>query len=475
MIEKLESTEPLSTLEVVDRYSIVCSLERDHATNAPELDEAAYAPQAAFDPEQKIPINHSLPEAINESDDGLQVVDDSYKSHFFGLSRKVGILVLILVTVVILAAAGIGIGVGVTNKETRSPPPPASTPTQTIASTSEPDSQPTVASASDYLIRSDSSLAALTVDGGDRTLFFQDRKGMVRQTIYENLNKRWSITPSPIVASGARNFTPLALAHNPNTTDDVIHLFYIAASNNLAFVIYDFSIGLWSNHTELVDSGGLPFRAATNSRRLLAKRLGNSTPTLLQVLIHYENADGNVTVLEGLNNPPSGAWAVQDITKKLSSSLRPQGSLRAPCSSIRVGNAVRLVSTEQVGVNPSENFTIVTADYEDDKFNSTFEKYMFDPISIGDSDVQLASNASQIYGFWVNGTSLASFSAVHSSSNVDTLPDSSFPHVRLAGINPNPGHVYFLYNQISLDTFVENQFDFNLHTWTPSKINITEI
>lgn len=136
-------------------------------------------------------------------------------------------------------------------------------------------------------------------------------------------------------------------------------------------MVYDTFSGLWSNHTELVDSGGLPFRAATNSRTLLAKRLGNSTPALLQVLIHYENADGNVTILEGLNNPPSGAWAMQDITKKLNSSLRPQGSLRAPCSSIRVGNAVRLISTEQVGVNLSENFTIVKADYEDDKFNSS--------------------------------------------------------------------------------------------------------
>lgn len=136
-------------------------------------------------------------------------------------------------------------------------------------------------------------------------------------------------------------------------------------------MVYDTFNGSWSNHTELVNSNGLPFRAATNSRTLLAKRLGSSTPSLLQVLIHYENADGNVTILEGLNTPPSGAWAMQDITSKLTSSLRPQGVLRAPCSSMRYGNAVRLVSTEQTGANLSENSMAVTADYEDGKFNSS--------------------------------------------------------------------------------------------------------
>lgn len=60
----------------------------------------------------------------------------------------------------------------------------------------------------------------------------------------------------------------------------------------------------------MVDSEGLAFRAAKNSRTLLAKRLGVSTTLSLQVLIHYENADGNLTLLEGSNTPPSGAWAM---------------------------------------------------------------------------------------------------------------------------------------------------------------------
>ena len=150
-----------------------------------------------------------------------------------------------------------------------------------------------------------------------------------------------------------------------------IHLFYIANSDNLAFVVYDTFNQSWSNHTELVDSGGCTFRAAIKSRTLLAKRLGVSTPSLLKVLLHYENPDGNVTVLEGVNSPPSASWAMQDVTSKLNSSLQSHGILSVPCSSMRKGNAVRLIATEKTDVKLSENATAVTADYEDGKFNTS--------------------------------------------------------------------------------------------------------
>lgn len=54
MTEKVEFTEPHSTLEVANRISIVSGLELDQATNAPELDKAAYAPQVSFDPSLEI-------------------------------------------------------------------------------------------------------------------------------------------------------------------------------------------------------------------------------------------------------------------------------------------------------------------------------------------------------------------------------------------------------------------------------------
>lgn len=144
----------------------------------------------------------------------------------------------------------------------------------------------------------------------------------------------------------------------------------MANSDNIACVVYDPFNKSWSNHRELVDSRGLLFRAATNSKTLLAKRLGVSTPLLLNVVIHHENTDGNVTVLEGVNSPPSASWAIQDVTSKLNSSLQSPGILSVPCPSMRKGNAVRLIATEKTGANLSENSTAVTADYEDGKFNT---------------------------------------------------------------------------------------------------------
>ena len=62
-------------------------------------------------------MNHSLPEVLKKSDDGLQAVEESgggHRSHLFGLSRRTEISVLMLLLVAVFAAAGIGIGLGVT-------------------------------------------------------------------------------------------------------------------------------------------------------------------------------------------------------------------------------------------------------------------------------------------------------------------------------------------------------------------------
>lgn len=241
MNEQAEDTELYSTLEVADRHSIVGGLERDHATNAPEVDDAAYtrkvscdAPseiclakgiKAAFD--QKTAIVELAPISINKSDDGLQAVDEpernhkGQKSYVLGLSRKAEISLLVLLVIVVLAAAGIGIGVGVTNRYLHQDN--LSTPLKLILnSTSSPGSQPSVDSASKHRILNDSSLAALTLISGERTIVFQDQEGVVRQANYNISAGNWSMASSPVIASGPKNYTPLALLHNPNTTDETV-------------------------------------------------------------------------------------------------------------------------------------------------------------------------------------------------------------------------------------------------------------
>lgn len=199
--------------------------------------------KATFEPEQKISIHNSLPEALDKTEAELPAVDESeggHKSYRYGLSRKAGISILGLLVFVVFAAAGIGIGVGVTIKKTPSPSARTSTSTQTnvtryarlasitsplkliLNSTSSPTSQPSVVPKSSHLIRNDSSLAALTLYGGDRIVHFQDPMGIIWEIKYQLSANIWSLTPSPVVASGSRNFTPLALLHNPNTTDEAV-------------------------------------------------------------------------------------------------------------------------------------------------------------------------------------------------------------------------------------------------------------
>lgn len=217
--------------------------------------------KAVFDPEKKISMNHSLPEAFRKPDDGLQAVDESerdHKRHLFGLSRKTEFSILVLLIVVVLAATGIGIGVGLTKKTHRSPP--ARTDAARYAhryymstflklifrSTSSPSSQPSVVSASNHLILNDSSLAALGLNGGDRALLFQDRIGIIRQATYKLSATKWSTTPSPVVASGPRNSTPLALLHNPNTTNEAVILLSIVVTGIITERLNIFSRSTYS-------------------------------------------------------------------------------------------------------------------------------------------------------------------------------------------------------------------------------------
>ena len=114
-----------------------------------------------------------------------------------------------LLLLAVFVAAGIRMGLGVANaKRSRS--------------------QKTVSgvSASSHHILNDSSLAALGINDGDRTVIFQDQVGIVRQATYSDMANKWGMAPSAVVASGPKNSTPLALIHNPSTTNDTVILIH---------------------------------------------------------------------------------------------------------------------------------------------------------------------------------------------------------------------------------------------------------
>ena len=59
-------------------------------------------------------------------------------------------------------------------------------------------------------ILNDSSLAALSLLNGDRRLFYQEHNGQIKQAAYSSSSREWPSTLISVVASDARNNTPLA-------------------------------------------------------------------------------------------------------------------------------------------------------------------------------------------------------------------------------------------------------------------------
>ena len=72
-------------------------------------------------------------------------------------------------------------------------------------------------------IRSNTFLAAVTIAGGDRHLFFQEASGGLQRAFYSSRTKRWRPSVDSILASGAKNNTPLVAAtilNRPDTNRD---------------------------------------------------------------------------------------------------------------------------------------------------------------------------------------------------------------------------------------------------------------
>ena len=68
-------------------------------------------------------------------------------------------------------------------------------------------------------------MAALALPNGDRRVFFQDHSGVIRQAFYSAASRQWRADVKYIVASNAKNHTPIAVVASPsfsyNTTADV--------------------------------------------------------------------------------------------------------------------------------------------------------------------------------------------------------------------------------------------------------------
>ena len=67
----------------------------------------------------------------------------------------------------------------------------------------------------DKQILNDTSLAIVILSNGDRRLFFQDLSGSIRQAFYSPATQQWRADVGYVVASNARNHTPIAVIDVP--------------------------------------------------------------------------------------------------------------------------------------------------------------------------------------------------------------------------------------------------------------------
>ena len=76
----------------------------------------------------------------------------------------------------------------------------------------------------EHRILNGTSLATISLYTKDRYLFFQDHSGIIRQAVRKDSNNEWT-TISSIVASDAKNYTPLAVApaNSPDSSEAVRH------------------------------------------------------------------------------------------------------------------------------------------------------------------------------------------------------------------------------------------------------------
>ena len=67
-------------------------------------------------------------------------------------------------------------------------------------------------------LMNDTSVAIVASDNGDKHLLFQENSGTIRQALYDSPNKQWTSDVNNIVATNAKNDTPI-VAFLPNSTN----------------------------------------------------------------------------------------------------------------------------------------------------------------------------------------------------------------------------------------------------------------
>lgn len=167
-------------------------------------------------------------------------------------------------------------------------------------------------------ILNDTSVAVVALGDGDKRLLYQENTGSIREAIYTASSNSWTSDVNNIVATNAKNNTPLAalLVNSTGTpfaadTGPVVFLFYIAQNNVLASK--QFISGSWTTRDNFSPTGSanMTFDTETDSRALAVTAIANSTVSG-EAYVFYVAQNGSAVALnilpddsgDGINASP---------------------------------------------------------------------------------------------------------------------------------------------------------------------------
>ena len=383
-------------------------------------------------------------------------------------------------------------------------------------------------------IFNDSSVAIVALGDGDKRLLYQENTGNIREALYTASTKQWTSDVNNIVATNAKNSTPLAalLVNSTGTpfaadTGPVVFLFYIAQNNVLAS--RQFISGAWTTRDNFSPTGSAnsTFATAPNSRALAVTSIANSTVSG-EAYVFYVAQNGSATALSILPDD-TGDGIVASPGQALPESLQG-GNILALASGITG-------STPQVGVltsngtvyydlyfsffrngswstperesssanensdhsqklavqtllvpplPPSDQIVLPTSLTLANAYPATATQAVPTPTSttaaynetlIGDVDIAQvfvnnpSSDSYTLFGFWVNGTELAAYTT--KNIGLSTQPQSPFPYSRLAGTTVGSRSNVYLYHQINGTFLAEDMYNIDGGFFTTTYFNIT--
>jgi len=255
-------SQDYSTLELVNHDGTANALELvkyDGPANAPERDHGATAPvpYVSYDPLQvnvdgllRAQISMLMLYQISESA-GIEVdhgKHDNNSPEAIYLAEKEGhgsslatsngrgrktcwMLAGVILLVIIFMALGIGLGVGLharsvaRNAQSAGSPisagPSIPSSSSVPASASTPIVVPAPSADPAHTLLNDTSTAAVTTSNGNRHVFFQESTGTIRESIYSSSSAKWLTDISYVVASDARNHTPMSVFWVQTPTEQV--------------------------------------------------------------------------------------------------------------------------------------------------------------------------------------------------------------------------------------------------------------